>query len=43
MDEPKSMRSIEAREQRLAQLEEGHIAPLTDFVKRLRQRWAVNT
>lgn len=38
MDEPKSLRSSEARAQRLAALDDRHVAPLSDYVRGLRAR-----
>lgn len=38
MDEPKSLRSSEARAQRLAALDDRHVAPLSDYVRSLRVR-----
>lgn len=38
MDEPKSLRSADARAQRLAAVDDHHIAPLTEFVRSLRAR-----
>ena len=37
MDEPKSLRSDEARAIRLASIESPHVAPLTAFVRRLKE------
>jgi hypothetical protein len=41
MDKPKSLRSPEARTNRLAAIEEPHVAPLSAFVRRLRERMGV--
>lgn len=38
MDEPKSLRCPQARAHRLAAIDDCHVAPLTDFVRRLRTR-----
>jgi hypothetical protein len=36
-DQPKSLGYIHERRSRLARLRESHVAPLTDFVERVRQ------
>lgn len=38
MDDPKSLRSAETRAQRLAAIDDHHVAPLTNFVRALRAR-----